>query len=131
VALAHRVHPHHKTAVGWGESLAIDATLLFCRFTQLGMLRLLTNESAMGSDVMTQAGAWRVYDRFLADSGAQFIQEPFDLDAIFRRETARAEASTKHWADAYLTAFAEAAGLTLVTFDRALAGKTKGAALLA
>jgi predicted nucleic acid-binding protein len=32
--------------------------------------------------------------------------------------------------DAYLAAFAEAANLTLVTFDRALAGKVEGAVLL-
>ena len=38
--------------------------------------------------------------------------------------------SPKMWMDAYLAAFAETAGLTLVTFDRALAGKVKGAMLL-
>jgi predicted nucleic acid-binding protein len=32
--------------------------------------------------------------------------------------------------DAYLTAFAERAELTLVTFDRALAAKAQGAVLL-
>jgi predicted nucleic acid-binding protein len=34
------------------------------------------------------------------------------------------------WADAYLAAFAEAGNLTLVTMDRALAAKVKGAVLL-
>jgi predicted nucleic acid-binding protein len=33
--------------------------------------------------------------------------------------------------DAYLAAFAEAGGLTLVTFDGALAGRTLGSILLA
>jgi predicted nucleic acid-binding protein len=37
---------------------------------------------------------------------------------------------TKRWADAYLAALAETAELTLVTFDRVLAGKVKGAVLL-
>jgi predicted nucleic acid-binding protein len=32
--------------------------------------------------------------------------------------------------NAYLAAFAECAGLTLVTFDRALAARTKGSILL-
>jgi predicted nucleic acid-binding protein len=32
--------------------------------------------------------------------------------------------------DAYLAAFAETAGVQLVTFDRALAAKVKGAVLL-
>jgi hypothetical protein len=34
------------------------------------------------------------------------------------------------WADAYLLAFAEAAGLTLVTFDGALASRSKTALIL-
>ncbi len=52
------------------------------------------------------------------------------MDVIFRTATDRDEASPNAWTDAYLAAFAETAGLTLVTFDRALAGKTKGAVLL-
>jgi predicted nucleic acid-binding protein len=47
-----------------------------------------------------------------------------------RSKTGGASASPKAWADAYLAAFAEASCLTLVTFDRALAGKVKGAVLL-
>jgi predicted nucleic acid-binding protein len=38
--------------------------------------------------------------------------------------------SPKIWADAYLAAFAVAGNLTLVTMDRALAAKVKGAVLL-
>jgi len=37
----------------------------------------------------------------------------------------------KEWADAYLGAFAETGNFALVTFDRALAAKTKGAVRLA
>jgi hypothetical protein len=32
-----------------------------CRFIQLGLLRLLTNRSAMGEDVRPQAKAWAAY----------------------------------------------------------------------
>jgi predicted nucleic acid-binding protein len=52
------------------------------------------------------------------------------MEAIFKARTDSNQVSPKVWNDAYLAAFAEAAGLTLVTFDRALAGKTKGAVLL-
>jgi predicted nucleic acid-binding protein len=38
--------------------------------------------------------------------------------------------SPKIWADSYLAAFAVAGNLTLVTMDRALAAKVKGAVLL-
>lgn len=116
--------------MAWGESLEEDAVLAFCRFTQLGLLRLLTNQSAMGADVMTQAKAWAVYDAFLKTARAQLIGEPRGIDRLFRQHTSRNESSTKDWADAYLAAFAEAADLTLVTLDKALAKKAKGAMLL-
>jgi toxin-antitoxin system PIN domain toxin len=131
LALAHGIHPHHSVARAWGESLGGDTVVYFCRITQLGLLRLLTNESAMGEDVLTQSEAWGAFDAFLANPGNRMMDEPREIDPVFRRYTDRAEASTKQWADGYLAAFAESAGITLVTFDRALAGKVEGALLLA
>jgi toxin-antitoxin system PIN domain toxin len=130
LALAHEIHPHHNAAAVWGESLQSDTVLAFCRFTQLGLLRLLTNQSAMGADVLTQAKAWAVYDAFLKTTRARFIEEPQGIDSLFRQQTSRNEVSTKQWADGYLAAFAIAAGIGLVTLDRALAGRVKGAVLL-
>jgi len=129
-ALTHRIHPHHNAAHEWGESLAGDSVVCFCRFTQLGLLRLLTNRSAMGDDVLTQSQAWGAFDALLANSANQLVEEPRGIDALFRKHTDRDEASTKQWADGYLTAFAQAAGIQLVTFDRALAGKAKSSVLL-
>ena len=131
LALAHEIHPHHHAAEVWERSLDKAVTLCFCRFTQLGMLRLLTNHSAMGPDVLTQAEAWAAFDTFVQPSGAILTEEPKGIDPVFRRLTSRDEVSTKHWADGYLAAFSIAAGIPLVTFDRALAGKVKGAVLLA
>jgi uncharacterized protein len=130
LALAHEIHPHHDAAENWDQSLPTNAILCFCRFTQLGLLRLLTNSSVMGEDVLTQAKAWGAFDAFAQISGAKLIDEPHGIDPLFRRRTDRNDASTKQWADAYLAAFAETASLTLVTFDRALAGQVKGAILL-
>jgi toxin-antitoxin system PIN domain toxin len=130
LALAHEIHPQHRSAVAWGESLSSDAVLSFCRFTQLGLLRLLTNQSAMGADVLTQSKAWAVYDAFLQTDRARLIEEPRGLDPLFRQHTSRNEVSTKQWADGYLSAFAIAAGMPLVTFDQAMAGKVAGAVLL-
>lgn len=129
-ALAHEIHPHHEAAIAWGESLDSDTVIYFCRFTQLGLLRLLTNRSAMGEDVLTQAEAWEAFDTLLANPDNQLIEEPRGIDPLFRKHTSRDETSTKQWADGYLAAFAIAAGIRLVTFDRALAGKVKGAVLL-
>lgn len=130
LALAHEIHPHHKIAARWEKSLSGGDVLCFCRFTQLGLLRLLTNSVAMREDVLTQAQAWNAYDTFVQVSGVRLTEEPMGIDESFRRLTDREETSTKQWADAYLAAFAEAADLTLVTFDRALAATVEGAILL-
>ena len=130
LALAHEIHPHHITADRWEQSLASNSVLCFCRFTQLGLLRLLTNPSAMKEDVLTQAQAWEIFDTFTQVSAARLIEEPDGIDPIFRRFTKRDETSTKQWADGYLAAFAKAAKITMVTFDRALAGQVKSSILL-
>ena len=129
-ALAHEIHPHHDAVKAWGESLDDEAVVYFCRFTQLGLLRLLTNHSAMGEDVLTQSEAWQAYDALLANPGNQWMEEPRGIDSIFRQHTDRNEVSTKQWADGYLSAFSVAAEIRLVTSDRALARKVKGAVLL-
>jgi toxin-antitoxin system PIN domain toxin len=128
--MVHEIHSHHEAAMAWGESLDSDTAVFFCRFTQLGLLRLLTNRSAMGEDVLTQAEAWEAYDALLANPGNQMMEEPRGIDPLFRQHTNSNEVSTKQWADGYLAAFSMAAGIQLVTFDRALAGKVKGAVLL-
>jgi predicted nucleic acid-binding protein len=104
--------------------------LVFCRFTQLGLVRLLTNPSAMGEDVLTQAGAWAVYDALFKTGSLEFIDEPRGIDPVFRRQTTRHEVSIKQWADGYLEAFSIAADIPLVTFDRALAGRAPSSVLL-
>jgi uncharacterized protein len=130
LALFHEIHPHHKAARAWSESLDDDSIVYFCRFTQFGLLRLLTNQSAMRADVLTQSQAWEAFDSLLADPGNQMMDEPGGIDTLFREQTSSNEPSTKQWADGYLAAFAMAAGIRLVTLDRALAAKVKGAVLL-
>jgi uncharacterized protein len=128
LALATPGHIHHKEARRWFEGLD-EADLFFCRFTQIGLLRLLTTASVMGRDVLNQREAWQAYDKFL-DGGVRFLEEPPTLEDRFRQLTRHASSSPKEWADAYLAAFAMADGLVLVTFDKALAAKAKGAILL-
>lgn len=130
VALTHGAHVHHDVARDWFNSLEPDCRFHFCRFTQLGLLRLLTAEAVMGDDVMTQFDAWGVYDRWLEDDRVAFMEEPPGIERRFRAMTRLKRAAPKIWADAYLAAFAETAQLTLVTFDRALRGKAKPLILL-
>jgi hypothetical protein len=52
------------------------------------------------------------------------------LESAFRRMTSRRHPSSKQWPDACLSAFAETAGVILVTFDRALHQMNGGKPLL-
>ena len=42
---------HHRRAADWFAEPDDDSRLFFCRFTQLGVLRLLTSEAVMALDV--------------------------------------------------------------------------------
>jgi len=121
VALVYRGHQHHPVAASWFERLKSD-TVAFCRLTQLGFLRLLTHPAVMRHEVKTQVDAWKAYDLLTSDSRVAFYPEPNsdDVDSKLRALTAMEQFAPQQWPDAYLAAFAEVAGLTLVTFDRAL-----------
>ena len=92
-------------------ALSDECVLAFCRITQLGLLRLLTTQSVMGQGTLTQAEAWQAYDRWIEAAGAEFADEPEELEPIFRSLSGTQQASPKEWADAYLAAFAMSAGL--------------------
>ncbi len=130
VALTHGRHVHHTVARDWFNELDADARLCFCRFTQLGLLRLLTAKAVMGDEVLQQPEAWAIYDSWMQDDRVDALEEPPGLDRRFRARTRLKQAAPKTWADAYLAAFAESAQLTLVTFDRAFRGKIKPLVLL-
>jgi len=131
LALSSPDHEHFPSAWSWYSALPNSTRLVFCRFTQIAFLRLLTTASVMGPGTLTQAEAWQTYDRWLRDAAALFANEPAGLGPAFRSHTSATSISPKTWADAYLAAFAQVASLTLVTFDRALAGKAPNSVLLA
>ena len=130
VALSYEGHTHHADAAEWLGTLPPDATFVFCRFTQLGLLRLLTAKAVMSDEVLTQSQAWAVYDRWLTDPRVEFVHEPADIEIRFRALTRLKQPATKDWADSYLAAFATVGQLTLVTFDRGLRSKAKSGILL-
>lgn len=55
-------HMHSDAAWAW-FSRQEDNRFFFCRFTQIGLLRLLATSAVMGKDVRTIGEAWKVYDR--------------------------------------------------------------------
>ena len=130
VALTYEGHAHHSNAAEWFSTVSRDATLAFCRFTQLGLLRLLTADAVMKDEVMSQPQAWVAYDRWLDDPRVELLGEPAEIETRFRALTRLRQPATKDWADSYLAAFATVGELTLVTFDRRLRAKAKSAILL-
>jgi uncharacterized protein len=122
LALSDVGNSHHATAWAWLNRLPDDARLILCRYTQLGLLRLLTNTTVMGGATLTLRQAWAVYDRWLEDPRVEFYPEPRNLEAEFRRATQpfAAKHASKWVGDCWLLAFAQGAKAQLVTFDRAL-----------
>jgi uncharacterized protein len=117
LALAAVGHSHHTAAQAWVAGRGARP-LIFCRITQMALLRHLTTSAIMGADVCSQKEAWRIYDAALTRPGTHFMSEPPSLEAVWRAGTALNQPSTKLWMDFYLAAFAHGHELRLVTFDR-------------
>jgi toxin-antitoxin system PIN domain toxin len=107
VALTFDSHPNHPAAKLWFD--AVPDTILFCRMTQQGFLRLVTNPSVGGPDVLTMTEAWQKYDEFLSDPRIMVATEPAGLETQWRSFTQGKAFSPKVWNDAYLAAFAKVA----------------------
>ena len=120
LALASRRHVHAGSAAAWLGSI-VSGDVIFCRVTQMGLLRLLTNPKVMGTDVLSQLQAWRVYDRMLSDPRMDFSAEPSGLEKIRRPETRSARDGHRVWTDSYLSAFAQSSEMRLVSFDKVFA----------
>jgi toxin-antitoxin system PIN domain toxin len=127
LALSDIEHAHHGVASNWLDQLPSDSTLIFSRFTQLGLLRLLTNTAVMGDETLALREAWAVYDRWLQDPRVEFYPEPRNVDAEFQQATEpfASKTASKWVGDCWLLAFAEAAQARLVTFDQALCAFAK------
>jgi toxin-antitoxin system PIN domain toxin len=103
LALTWDQHPQHAPAAKWFSRIE-NAALLFCRFTMLGFLRLLTNRQVMGGSTVTLAAALELYDRWRSDPRVELAGEPRGTEQRFR-EALRGHAdepATKAVADCYL-----------------------------
>jgi toxin-antitoxin system PIN domain toxin len=116
IALAADKHIHHNVARHWFTGIQADQ-VLFCRITQLGFLRLLTNRHVMGEEVLSPGDAWRAYRALRADRRIGFLSEPAELPESWDKFTPKLVHSPNLWTDAYLCACCHAANYTLVTFD--------------
>jgi uncharacterized protein len=109
-------HAHNPVAANWfGRE---PDGIAFCRVTQMGLLRLLSNPAIMGEDAISRSQAWRTYDQLWTDERVVWADEPVELDGVWRAISARDDKSHKLWTDDYLAAFAQASDATLITLDR-------------
>ena len=123
LALLWSRHIHSDRAKEWFERSS-EEKFLFCRITQITVLRLLTTAAVMGSDVKNMHEAWDLWDKVCADDRIEFLSESDAIEWEFQRLSQLRSPSPKVWVDAYLLAFASAAGLKLVTFDRGLRARS-------
>lgn len=114
-------HAAHAVARRWLDERD-GAPLVFCRVTQMAFLRHLTTEAIMGPNVLSQASAWKEYERLMARDEGVFFPEPNGLELRWRDYTGLRVPAAKLWTDAYLAAFAEGHGLSVATFDRGFTG---------
>ena len=127
LALSVESHPRRGDAWSWMNVLPSEARLIFSRYTHVGLLRLLTNQSVMGEQTLTLRKAWAVYDRWLEDPRVAFYPEPRGIDAAFRHATEpfAAKQASKWIGDCYLLAYARESQAVLVTFDAALQAQAR------
>jgi len=121
LAAAFAAHPAHGAARRVLHDASADEPALWCRATQQSFLRLASTPvitAAYGVAKATNADAWVALEAFLALPQVDVIDEPPELDRHWRQLGGIEQSAPKRWMDAYLAAFAMAAGVLLVSLDQ-------------
>lgn len=118
VALLHARHVHSARAVAWLEQQDQRDSVLICRVAQMGALRILTNSQWLKEEVMSAVEFWRGWEVLLSDDRFTFINEPANLEMVWKRITKPFPKGQTAGTDTYFAAFATAINHRLVTFDR-------------
>ena len=124
LSLALSGHSHHAEARKWLDGESSPGSIIFCRATQQGLMRLLTTTAVLapyGVAPLTNRAAWEIGEQFLADERITFAAEPDGVEATWKAWAARETASPKLWMDGWLAAFAIQSGCQLVTLDKGFA----------
>jgi uncharacterized protein len=109
-------HVHHARARRYWEQEAAER-VAFCRITAHALLRHLSNPRVLGAAALDGAAAWNALALWLAIPEAVMLPEPPGIDELLGDWSADLDLRAGHWTDAYLAAFARAAGCRLVAFD--------------
>ena len=114
LALLNPQHLHHDGAKHYWDHTAAQR-IMFCRITMLGLLRLSTNKAVMGGTPYTTAQAWQAWQAVIDLPEVGIIAEPPGIEPAMHRHTIQARFRSTDWTDAYLAAFAQLAGLRMVS----------------
>lgn len=121
VALCIPTHTFHRVAMERSEADQRHV-LHLCRYTQQGLLRLLTTSAVTypyGLRPLTNREAVQRMDGLLSHERFPFAEEPSGTQEQWFTFANVRTASPKLWMDAYLAAFAVVGGYRLMTSDKA------------
>ncbi len=122
LALVLTEHPGHPTAQDWFIRLKQSPkSLLFSRFTEQSVLRLLTSEKILHSlnlEAFTNGEAIKALSKMQKNPMVDTGVEPPSTKKLWLKLSTRPTASPKFWMDAYLAAFAISGHHQIVTFDK-------------
>ncbi len=121
LALSIPQHAFHKAANDWFNDVK-EGSLLFCRSTQQGLLRLLTTTAVVAPYSLAPLSNRQAIARIrevLTDDRIDLVGEPNGMEEQWMRFADSKHSSPKLWMDAYLAAFAFTGGYRLVTIDKA------------
>ena len=121
LALVTDHHTLHGLAVHWADTVPADGAVL-CRVAQVGWLRLLNNPAVMGEKVLDVAGCRSLGAVCSKTSDSDLRRRSLPVLTRHSSVSPSDELSVSVWTDAYLAAYAHAARLTLVTFDKGFRG---------
>lgn len=99
IALYAELSAHHEAACQWFEGIG-EADVVFCRLTQLGFLRLLTNRHVMQEEVLSPAAAWEAYQSIRQNPKVGFAVELAGFPEVWRAPGATLASSPNLWTDA-------------------------------
>jgi uncharacterized protein len=122
IALSLETHPQHDRARAWYEQTPLRlGDLLFCRQTEMGFLRLITQERTMthcGVKALSNAAAIDFLEEICRDPAVARAEEPSATRSLWWKLAHRPQASPNVWMDAYLAALAISSKVEMVTFDQ-------------
>lgn len=122
IALTLETHPQHRAARDWYEQTAVTpGDLVFCRQTEIGFLRLLTQSAVMtrcSAMPLSNSEAAEFLSRLHADPAVSRSDEPPTAKSLWLELANVPQPAPNLWMDAYLAAFTISLGAQMVSFDR-------------